>query len=241
MVRKFTASIGEFEQTENAIQSKQRELLVRRFKIVKPELGEKEILDSLEGDGAVGAVNVFAFAANTEDLERKLEHLRAQRRSMMRLEKSIIALNKLLFDMQNLVLAQGDALNNIENYTQRTLDYQKANTIEQAVLYQKNIRKVGSLVFNRNFLIFRFVAAFFNPFSTNKIGAYDWVNVRCGPIKIASEVYSDWFPLKLTTVIQKAKCILNFAFVVKTFDFCLQRNESNERISKGSRVGPTGA
>lgn len=90
----------------------------------------------------MGNVNVFAFAANTEDLERKLEHLRAQRRSMMRLEKSILALNKMFLDMQNLVLAQGDALNNIEAYTERTVAYQKANTIEQAIQYQKNIRKV---------------------------------------------------------------------------------------------------
>jgi t-SNARE complex subunit (syntaxin) len=145
LVRKFTDSIGEFQQTENAIQNKHRELLVRRFQIVKPELEEKEILESLE-DGGAGAVNnVFAFAANTEDLERKLEHLRAQRRSMMRLEKSILALNKLFFDMQNLVLAQGDALKNIETYIQHTVDYQKANTIEQAIEYQKNIRKVKFL------------------------------------------------------------------------------------------------
>lgn len=144
-MRKFTNSIGEFEQTENAIQHKYRDLLVRRFKIVKPDLDDKEILESLEDDGgtgAVGAVNVFAFAANTEDLERKLEHLRAQRRSMMRLEKSILTLNKMFLDMQNLVLAQGDALNNIEVYIQRTAEYQRANTIEQAIDYQKNIRKV---------------------------------------------------------------------------------------------------
>ena len=117
---------------------------------------EKEILESIEEDGGVGAVNVFAFAATSEDLERKLEHLRAQRRSMMRLEKSILALNKLFFDMQNLVLAQGDALNNIETYTQRTVDYQKANTIEQAIEYQKNIRKVKFKWFKWNFLIYSY-------------------------------------------------------------------------------------
>lgn len=144
MIRKFTSSIGDFEQIENSIQSKYRELLVRRFKIVKPELDEKQILESMdEGNGAVGAVNVFAFAGNAEDLERKLEHLQAQRRSMMRLEKSIIALNKMFLDMQNLVLAQGDNLNHIESYTQQTVEYQKVNTIEQAIEYQKNIRKVG--------------------------------------------------------------------------------------------------
>lgn len=141
MIRKFTAAIGAFEQTENSIQSKNKDLLIRRFKIIKPELEDTEILDSIDGGDVV--MNVFAFAGNpTEDLEKKLEILRAQRRCMMRLEKNILTLNKMFLDMQNLVLAQGDSLNNIETYTQRTLEYQKVANVQQAIEYQKNIRKV---------------------------------------------------------------------------------------------------
>lgn len=139
LVRKFTDALGAFEQTENEIQDKNRDLLVRRFKIVRPELETRQILDAIEEDSAI---NVFALAAGTEDLERKLEHLRAQRRSMARLERSILTLNRMFLDMQALVLAQGETLSHIESYTQQTVEWQQVTHVDQAIEYRKNIRKV---------------------------------------------------------------------------------------------------
>lgn len=141
LTRKFTSSLGEFEVTQNSIQSKSKDLLVRRFQIVQPEIPAEEVLETLAE--VKGVTNVFAFAGTTpEELEKKLEHLRAQQRSMQRLEKNILTLNKMFLDMQNLVLSQDDQLNHIENYTIRTLAYQKATDVEKAVEYQKNIRKI---------------------------------------------------------------------------------------------------
>jgi t-SNARE complex subunit (syntaxin) len=148
LVRKFTQSIGSFESTENSIQAKSRELLVRRFQIVEPDLRADEVISSLtsEDPSALGGItNVFAFAGgagNSAELERKLDHLRAQQRSMQRLEKNILSLNKMFLDMQNLVLSQEDNLNRIEVYVQKTVEFQKATDVERAIEYQKNIRKI---------------------------------------------------------------------------------------------------
>jgi t-SNARE complex subunit (syntaxin) len=149
LVRKFTESLGAFEATENSIQEKSRELLVRRFQIVEPTLATDDVIKTLaatgDGDASGALKNVFAFAAGgtgDEDVAKKLDHLRAQQRSMQRLEKNILALNKMFLDMQDLVLAQDNQLNHIETYTQRTLEYQKSTNLERAIEYQKNIRKV---------------------------------------------------------------------------------------------------
>lgn len=145
LVRKFTGSIGAFESTENSIQLKSRDLLVRRFQIIQPGIPTDEVIQTLaENEGATVATNVFAFAGGgtREELERKLEHLRAQQRSMQRLEKSILALNKMFLDMQNLVLAQDDQLNHVQAYVERTVEFQKTADLEKAIELQKNIRKV---------------------------------------------------------------------------------------------------
>lgn len=141
LTRKFTSSLGAFEATENSIQSKSRDLLVRRFQIVQPGIPAEQVLATLTE--VKGVTNVFAFAGSTpEELERKLAHLRAQQRSMQRLEKNILALNKMFLDMQNMVQQQDDQLNHIETYVTKTLEYQKATDVERAVEIQKNIRKI---------------------------------------------------------------------------------------------------
>lgn len=146
LTRKFTNSIGLFESTENSIQSKSRDLLMRRLQIVAPEMEVAGLLEDAAADGS--KLNVFAVAgasANQEELERKLEHLRAQQRSMQRLEKSILALNKMFLDMQNIVRQQDDQLNHVETYVQKTVEFQKTAELERAIELQKNIRKVNSV------------------------------------------------------------------------------------------------
>ena len=149
LVRKFTASIGAFETTEKSIQIKSRDLLVRRFQIIQPGIPTDEVIQTLAAnEGSSAITNVFAFAGGgtTEELERKLEHLRAQQRSMQRLEKSILTLNKMFLDMQNLVLSQDDQLNHVQTYVERTVEFQKTADLEKAIELQKNIRKVRSCV-----------------------------------------------------------------------------------------------
>lgn len=147
-MQKFSDALGRFRAVETDIQTKNRDLLVRRFQIVQPgiELAKIEAaVDAGPADmGGLPHLNVYSLAAgaNMAELERKLEHLQAQRRSMMRLEKSIMVLNTLILDMHRMVQAQGEMLRNISSYTERTLEWQKATHIEQAVEYQKNIRKL---------------------------------------------------------------------------------------------------
>lgn len=144
LIRKFTGAIGAFESTENMIQNKSRDLLIRRFQIVQPGIPSDEVIQTLASGEAAVITNVFAFAAggSIEELEKKLEHLRAQQRSMQRLEKNILTLNRMFLDMQNLVLQQEEQLNHVEVYVQKTVEYQKGTDVERAIEYQKNIRKI---------------------------------------------------------------------------------------------------
>lgn len=149
LVRKFTGAIGAFEATENSIQAKSRDLLVRRFQIVQPGIPSDEVIRTLAaGESDLGMnTNVFAFAGGSvEELEKKLEHLRAQQRSMQRLEKNTLALNRMFLDMQKLVLLQDEQLNHVETYVQKTVEFQKGTDVEKAIEYQKNIRKVTKML-----------------------------------------------------------------------------------------------
>lgn len=147
LIRKFTATIGAFEITENSIQSKSRDLLIRRYQIVQPGIPSDEVIKTLTCGDKV-TINVFALAGGgtIEEIEKKLEHLRAQQRSMQRLEKNILTLNRMYLDMQNLLLKQDEQLNHVEAYVQKTVEFQKSTDIEKAIEYQKNIRKVRNLL-----------------------------------------------------------------------------------------------
>jgi t-SNARE complex subunit (syntaxin) len=147
LIRKFTATIGAFEITENSIQSKSRDLLIRRYQIVQPGIPSDEVIKTLTCGDKV-TINVFALAGGgtKEEIEKKLEHLRAQQRSMQRLEKNILTLNRMYLDMQNLLLKQDEQLNHVEAYVQKTVEFQKSTDIEKAIEYQKNIRKVRNLL-----------------------------------------------------------------------------------------------
>ena len=151
LIRKFAGVIEAFESTENSIQSKSRDLLIRRFQIVQPGIPSDEIIKTLTAGDPV-STNVFALAGGTvEEMEKKLEHLRAQQRSMQRLEKNILTLNRMFLDMQNLLLKQDEQLNHVETYIQKTVEYQKSTDIEKAIEYQKNIRKVNNnMIFINN-------------------------------------------------------------------------------------------
>lgn len=147
LMRKFTASLGAFEATENSIQAKSRDLLVRRLQIVQPTVPTDDVIKVLTADAEKAnaemmKTNVFAVAATSADLDKHLEHLRAQQRSMQRLEKNILVLNQMFLDMQNLVIAQDEQLNHVENYVKSTVEYQKVTDVDRAIEYQKNIRKV---------------------------------------------------------------------------------------------------
>lgn len=157
LIRKFTGAIEAFESTENSIQSKSRDLLIRRFQIVQPGVPSDEMIKTLTAADPL-TTNVFALAGGTvEEMEKKLEHLRAQQRSMQRLEKNILTLNRMYLDMQNLLLKQDEQLNHVETYVQKTVEYQKSTDIEKAIEYQKNIRKVNneSTIINNNVSFYR--------------------------------------------------------------------------------------
>lgn len=158
LVRKFTSSLGAFEATENSIQEKSRDLLVRRFQIVQPGIPSDEVIRTL-ADNEAACVNVFAFAGGgtVEELEHKLEHLRAQQRSMQRLEKSILVLNKMFLDMQNMAQAQDDQLNHVATYVERTVEFQKLANLDKAIELQKNIRKVNFNFYHNPDCIFLFL------------------------------------------------------------------------------------
>ena len=153
LTRKFTNSLGLFESTENLIQSKSREMLMRRLQIVAPEMNKDHVTDLLIESSEIKNVFALVGGLNPEELERKLEHLRAQQRSMQRLEKNILTLNKMFLDMQNAVRQQDDQLNYIENYVNKTVEFQKTAQLDKAIELQKNIRKVKRRRENANFCL----------------------------------------------------------------------------------------
>lgn len=119
LTRRFMDAMQLFEESQERHRDNIREAVERQLRVMNPQATEEEIQDALRNGRMNEVVDdspTFTQLPVEEQLRLKngLEDLRCRNKDIKKLEESIIQLHQLFVDMQILVEAQGELLNEIE-------------------------------------------------------------------------------------------------------------------------------
>lgn len=139
--KSFMDVMKEYQKMQITYQDKYRAQLQRQYLIVKPNATKSELAD-LTKDPEAMKVKVFAMTVK-DDSRKTLGQMKNRLQDMQNIEKSILELNQIFLQMQDLVVSQSEVINRIEYNVDQIEDYtaQAARSMESAVESQKAIQK----------------------------------------------------------------------------------------------------
>lgn len=145
LTRRFMDAMQLFEESQESHRDNVREAVERQMRLMNPQATEEEIQDALRNGNVNEMVDnspTFAQLPIEEQLRMRngLEDLRSRNNDIKKLEESIIQLHQLFVDMQILVEAQGELLNEVEYNIVDTKEKAEAGYQEliEARAYQKS-------------------------------------------------------------------------------------------------------
>lgn len=139
--KSFMDTMRNYQKMQEAYQEKYRAQLQRQYLIVKPRATKSELAE-LTRDPEAMKVQVFAMSVK-EDSKKTLGQMKNRLQDMQNIEKSIMDLNQMFLQMQDLVVSQGEIINRIEYNVDQIEDYtaQAAKNMDSALENQKAIQK----------------------------------------------------------------------------------------------------
>ncbi|KAI9139248.1 t-SNARE [Paraphysoderma sedebokerense] len=143
--KKYNTVLQEFTDQSYKYSQRIRGKMERQIRIVKPDATEDEIdamIDSPQG-GQVFAQSMLQ-SSRYSNARSALNEVQNRHEDLVKIEKTILELNELFLNMQNLIEEQSIQINNIEEYVDNTVvNVEKADTeIKQAIEHRKGaIRK----------------------------------------------------------------------------------------------------
>jgi len=141
--KKFVDVMSEYQRVQTQCKSRFKQRMERQYLIVKPEATPEEVNEAL--DSNQGQIFSQQFLATNQRAEAKkaLKDIQDRHQEILKLEESLRELHQLFVDMQILVEAQGQMLNEIEKAVDNAVDYTEKGAAEmkKAVKYQKQSRK----------------------------------------------------------------------------------------------------
>ncbi len=139
--KSFMDVMRNYQKMQESYQEKYRTQLQRQFLIVKPRATKAELAE-LTRDPEAMKVQVFAMSVR-EDSKKTLGQMKNRLQDMQNIEKSILELNQMFLQMQDLVVSQGEIINRIEYNVDQIEDYTAlaAKNMDQALESQKAIQK----------------------------------------------------------------------------------------------------
>ncbi|KAJ5075298.1 syntaxin-132 [Anaeramoeba ignava] len=142
LVKNFMDAMKNFQQLQQKYQTKFKEELSRRYKIVDPNISETQIEDYIENQDGSQIFSVVDTQAYQE-ARSVLEEIEIKHSEIINLEKSVNEIHQLFVDMATLVEFQGKNIDNIENNVIQSADYieQGVEQLQKARVYQKKSRK----------------------------------------------------------------------------------------------------
>lgn len=111
---------------------------------MNPQADKEELDEVTEAVGSMTLTSQQIFAlGQTRDPLATLEHMKNRRKEVMDIEKGIVALNQMFVDLSNMVEAQQDLLDNLEEFVGNACDYTEVaeESMQEAVESQKNARR----------------------------------------------------------------------------------------------------
>lgn len=139
--KSFMDVMKNYQKVQEVYQEKYRAQLQRQYLIVKPHASKAELAD-LTRDPEAMKVQVFALSVRG-DAKTTLDQMKNRLQDMQNIEKSILELNQMFLQMQDLVVSQGEVINRIEYNVDQIEDYtaQAAKNMDSALESQKAIQK----------------------------------------------------------------------------------------------------
>lgn len=148
LTRRFMSAMQCFEESQEKHRNNVRGALERQLRLMNPQATDEDIENALRNGNTEAVVDDSPTLAGLPyeeqvKLRRGLEDLRSRNNDIKRLEESIIQLHQLFMDMQNLVEAQGELLNNVEYNIGETKGKTEAGYQElvEARAHQKSANK----------------------------------------------------------------------------------------------------
>lgn len=143
----LAAQMAAFKAEQREAAARKQDQLARQLRIVDPTLSDGDV-NRIATDPELTSAQLFALAASKTDATQALERLQQRHTSMLNIEKGVSKLAMLFQDMQNLVLEQGEMLNDTQKFLAETntfLEQAIADTAEGAER-QKTNRKLKCLL-----------------------------------------------------------------------------------------------
>lgn len=144
---KLADQLSAFKGEQREAAARKQDQLARQLRIVDPTLSDSDV-HKIAADPELTSAQLFALAASKSDASQALERLQQRNTSMLQIEKGVSKIAMLFQDMQNLVLEQGEMLNDVAKFlgeTNNFLEQAIADTAEGAER-QKTNRKLKCLV-----------------------------------------------------------------------------------------------
>jgi t-SNARE complex subunit (syntaxin) len=137
----FLDVMKRYQKTQEHYQEKYRTQLQRQYLIVKPRATKSELAE-LTRDPEAMKVQVFAMSVKA-DSKKTLGQMKNRLQDMQNIERSILELNQMFLQMQDLIVSQGEIINRVEYNVDQIQDYtaQASKNMENALESQKAIQK----------------------------------------------------------------------------------------------------
>lgn len=151
--RKFMDVMKMFEKTQEKHRDNVRSTMEKKLRCMNPSVTDDDIRQAVKyGHANIIAEDRKAMSQLSPEERRKLQNelddLRSRNNDVKKLEESIIQLHQMFMDMQVLVDAQGELLNNIEYNVEETKEATAAAHQELVIAhdYQKNAGKKKCII-----------------------------------------------------------------------------------------------
>ncbi|KAI9025528.1 t-SNARE [Hyaloraphidium curvatum] len=149
ITKKFLEYMTQYKEVEEKYQDKYKNRLRKEVLVVRPNATEEEVAEALQqGTASIFAQQTLKGSRQTDDARMALHSIQARHNDILRIEKTVIELQQLFMDMAVLVAAQDDAIIEIGQNVQKTVEYTEkgVDELRKARKKQKKSRKMMCLV-----------------------------------------------------------------------------------------------
>ena len=141
LTNSFMEVMRKYQKMQQLYQEKYRAQLQRQFLIVKPRATKAELAE-LTRDPEAMKIQVFAMSVK-DDSKKTLGQMKNRLQDMQNIERSVVELQQMFLQMQDLVVSQGAIINHIGYNVDQIEDYtaQAAKSMDVALQSGKAIQK----------------------------------------------------------------------------------------------------
>lgn len=131
-----------FNEVQDGMKEKRLAQIDRQYLVMKPEAPPAELEQLHETE--LSTEQLFQMGMDKRDLREQFDALIGRRDSMFKIERQVSELQKLYADFGQMVLEQGEDLDNVGYYCNTTIAYLELSNehMVEGVQYMKNIRRL---------------------------------------------------------------------------------------------------